>query len=114
VLVLVTRARVAWVSTLRTKILPATFLVIVATVTRYGLTASPVARLLGVTRPARSRPLLVGDAPWAVDLGRVLQSAGLDVLMWAGPQTSARPSAGPGWSLPRRAARPGHRPRRRA
>jgi NhaP-type Na+/H+ or K+/H+ antiporter len=68
------------------KILPATFLVIVATVTIYGLTASPVARLLGVTRPARSRPLLVGDVPWAVDLGRALKSAGLDVLMWAGPQ----------------------------
>jgi NhaP-type Na+/H+ or K+/H+ antiporter len=67
------------------KILPATFLVIVATVTIYGLTASPVARLLGVTRPARSRPLLVGDVPWAVDLGRALKSAGLDVLMWAGP-----------------------------
>jgi len=36
------------------KILPVTFLVIVATVTLYGLTASPVARLLGVTRPART------------------------------------------------------------
>jgi NhaP-type Na+/H+ or K+/H+ antiporter len=40
------------------KILPATFLVIVATVTLYGLTAAPVARLLGVTREARSEPLL--------------------------------------------------------
>jgi NhaP-type Na+/H+ or K+/H+ antiporter len=68
------------------KILPATFLTIVATVTLYGLTASPVARRLGVTRPARSRPLLVGDVPWTVDLGRALKSAGLDVLMWAGPQ----------------------------
>jgi NhaP-type Na+/H+ or K+/H+ antiporter len=68
------------------KILPATFLVIVATVTIYGLTASPVARLLGVTRPARTRPLLVGGVPWAVDLGRALKSAGLDVLMWAGLQ----------------------------
>jgi NhaP-type Na+/H+ or K+/H+ antiporter len=65
-------------------ILPATFLVIVATVTIYGLTASPVARRLGVTRPARTRPLLVGGFPWAVDLGRALRSAGLDVLMWAG------------------------------
>jgi NhaP-type Na+/H+ or K+/H+ antiporter len=40
------------------KILPATFLVIVATVTLYGLTAAPVARLLGVTREARTEPLL--------------------------------------------------------
>jgi NhaP-type Na+/H+ or K+/H+ antiporter len=45
------------------KILPATFLVIVATVTIYGVTAPPVARLLGVTRPARTRPLLVGGFP---------------------------------------------------
>jgi NhaP-type Na+/H+ or K+/H+ antiporter len=35
------------------KILPVTFLVIVITVALYGLTAVPVARRLGVTRPAR-------------------------------------------------------------
>jgi NhaP-type Na+/H+ or K+/H+ antiporter len=66
------------------KILPATFVVIVATVTLYGLTAMPAARRLGVSRPARTRPLLVGGAAWVVDLGRALQSAGLDVVMWAG------------------------------
>ncbi|MEU1491802.1 cation:proton antiporter [Streptomyces sp. NPDC005776] len=68
------------------RILPATFVVIVATVMLYGLTAYPVARRLGVLRPARSRPLLVGGAPWAVDLARALDSAGLDVLMWAGAE----------------------------
>jgi NhaP-type Na+/H+ or K+/H+ antiporter len=67
-------------------ILPVTFLGIVVTVTLYGLTAAPAARLLGVTRPARTRPLLVGGLPWVVDLGRALRSAGLDVLMWAGLQ----------------------------
>ncbi|MFE2916543.1 cation:proton antiporter [Kitasatospora indigofera] len=66
------------------RILPATFLVIVATVTLYGLTAAPVARRLGVVRPARSRPLLVGGDPWVLELGRVLDSAGLDTLVWAG------------------------------
>ncbi len=66
------------------KILPVTFLVIVSTVTIYGLTAVPVARRLRVTRAARSRPLLVGGHPWVVDLGRALRSSGLDVLMWAG------------------------------
>ncbi|PYC77707.1 sodium:proton exchanger [Streptomyces tateyamensis] len=66
------------------KILPATFLVIVATVTLYGLTATPVARWLGVVRPARSRPLLVGGDPWVVQLALLLRSAGIDVLMWAG------------------------------
>lgn len=68
------------------KILPATFVVIVATVTLYGLTASPVARRLGVVRPARSRPLLVGGDPWVVDLGVTLRSTGLEVLMWAGEE----------------------------
>jgi NhaP-type Na+/H+ or K+/H+ antiporter len=66
------------------KILPVTFLVIVATVTLYGLTAVPVARRLGVTRPDRTRPLLVGGESWVIDLACGLRTAGLDVLMWAG------------------------------
>jgi hypothetical protein len=65
------------------KILPVTFLVIVATVALYGLTAVPVARRLGVTRTARSRPLLVGGNPWVIDLARALRSAGLEVVMWS-------------------------------
>lgn len=66
------------------KILPATFLVIAATVTLYGLTAAPVARLLAVVRLERTRPLLIGGDAWVVELARALRSAGLDVLMWAG------------------------------
>jgi NhaP-type Na+/H+ or K+/H+ antiporter len=65
------------------KILPVTFLVIVATVAIYGLTAVPVARRLGVTRPARSRPLLIGGDLWVIDLARALRTVGLEVLMWA-------------------------------
>jgi NhaP-type Na+/H+ or K+/H+ antiporter len=65
-------------------ILPVTFMVIVGTVTLYGLTATPVARLLRVTRPARTRPLLVGGHGWVVDLATALNRAGLDVLLWAG------------------------------
>ena len=57
---------------------------IVATVAVYGLTAVPVARRLGVARPSRTRPLLVGGQAWVVELARALASAGLDVLMWAG------------------------------
>ena len=65
------------------KILPVTFLVIVVTVTLYGLTAAPVARRLHVGRPDRTRPLLVGGNAWVIDLGLALRSAGLEVLMWA-------------------------------
>jgi hypothetical protein len=65
-------------------ILPATFLTVVLTVTLYGLTAAPIAKALGVLRPSGARPLLVGGDPWAIDIGRALQDAGLDVLMWAG------------------------------
>jgi NhaP-type Na+/H+ or K+/H+ antiporter len=68
------------------KILPATFLVIVGTVTLYGLTAAPVAQRLGVIRTARSRPLLVGGDAFVVDLARALRSAGLEVLLWAGQE----------------------------
>ena len=66
------------------KILPVTFVVIVATVTLYGLTAALAARRLGVSRPSRTRPLLVGGAPWVIELGQALKSAGLEVVMWAG------------------------------
>ncbi|MET7299665.1 cation:proton antiporter [Embleya sp. NPDC005575] len=66
------------------KILPITFLVIVGTVLVYALTARPVAARLGVVRPARARPLLVGGDPWVIDLARSLRAAGLDVLMLAG------------------------------
>jgi NhaP-type Na+/H+ or K+/H+ antiporter len=71
------------------KILPVTFLVIVLTVSIYGLSAVDVAHRLGVTRSTRSRPLLVGGDPWAIDLARALRSAGLDVLMW-GPSDGQR------------------------
>jgi NhaP-type Na+/H+ or K+/H+ antiporter len=65
------------------KILPVAFLVIVATVAIYGLTAVPVARLLHVTRSARDRPLLVGSHPWVIELARAFRTAGLDALVWA-------------------------------
>jgi hypothetical protein len=71
-------------------ILPVTFLVIVGTVTLYGLTAVPVARRLGVARPARSRPLVVGGTGWVVALARALQAHGVSVLMWAGARKERR------------------------
>ncbi|WP_042415464.1 cation:proton antiporter [Streptacidiphilus anmyonensis] len=81
------------------KILPATFVVIVATVTLYGLTALPVARRLRVVRPARSRPLLVGGAPWVVELARVLREAGVEVLLWAARSGERERAAAAGLEL---------------
>ncbi|MDX2920494.1 cation:proton antiporter [Streptomyces sp. NE06-03C] len=72
------------------EILPVTFLVIVGTVLLYALTAAPVARMLGIVKPAGTRILLVGGEPWVVDLGRSLKSAGLDLLMWAGLEQERR------------------------
>lgn len=66
------------------RILPVTLLAIMLTIIFYGLAAAPAARWLGVLRSPRSRPLLVGGDAWVIDLGRTLQTAGLDVLMWAG------------------------------
>jgi NhaP-type Na+/H+ or K+/H+ antiporter len=80
-------------------ILPATFLVIVGTVTLYGLTAAFVARRLGVTRPAASLPLIVGGSAWAVDLALAFRAQGLEVLMWAGANTERRRIRGAGLPL---------------
>ena len=66
------------------RILPVTLLAIMMTIIIYGLGAAPAARWLGVLRSPRSRPLLVGGDAWVIDLGRTFQTAGLDVLMWAG------------------------------
>lgn len=96
------------------KILPTTFVVIVATVTLYGLTASAVAGRLGVVRPSRSRPLLVGGEPWVVDLGRALRAAGLQVLMWAAWSSSVSASDRRDSNWPRGAAGCRHRGGRRA
>ncbi len=63
---------------------------IVGTVTLYGLTAAPVARWLGVTRPAASLPLIVGGSKWVVDLARARRAQGLEVLMWAGAHDQRR------------------------
>jgi NhaP-type Na+/H+ or K+/H+ antiporter len=80
-------------------ILPATFLVIVGTVTLYGLTAVPVATRLGVTRPAASLPLIVGGSEWVVDLARALRSQGVEVLMWAGGHRQRQQIQGAGLPL---------------
>jgi NhaP-type Na+/H+ or K+/H+ antiporter len=83
------------------KILPVTFVVIVATVCLYGLTAVPVAQRLGVVRSTESRPLLVGDDPWVADLAEALRDGGLNVMVWAGQEEQRRRIAERGLELAR-------------
>lgn len=61
-------------------ILPVVFGVILGTGIVYGLGAAPLARRLGVARPAPTGVGIVGDAPWLTDLARVLQECGVPVL----------------------------------
>ena len=81
------------------KILPATFLVIVSTVTLYGLTALPVARLLRVIRhgplaPAAGRRRPVGGGSWEGRCG----PSGWRCWCGQGAKSSATASARRAWS----------------
>jgi NhaP-type Na+/H+ or K+/H+ antiporter len=75
------------------KILPVVFVAIFGTVVIYGLTAAPVARLLGVAGLGRTLVLIVSGHPWARAIAGALQASGVAVRMWVGPpdhQTAAR------------------------
>jgi hypothetical protein len=65
-------------------ILPIVFVAIFATVVIYGLTAAPVARLLGVAEATGRVVLVVGGTPWARAIAASLKSAGLGVRLWSG------------------------------
>lgn len=63
------------------ELVPVTFLVIVGTVTLYGLTAGPLARRLSLSKPNPQGVLLLGANPLARALGRALHREGLPVLL---------------------------------
>jgi NhaP-type Na+/H+ or K+/H+ antiporter len=65
-------------------VLPIVFVAIFATVVIYGLTAAPVARLLGVAEATGRVVLVVGGRPWARAVAASLKSAGLGVRLWSG------------------------------
>lgn len=66
-------------------VLPIVFVAIFGTVVLYGLTASWVARRLGVAGKGGGRVLVVSGHPWARDLAAALKASGLAVRMWVGP-----------------------------
>jgi NhaP-type Na+/H+ or K+/H+ antiporter len=63
------------------QLVPYTFIVIIATVTIYGLTAKPVARLLGVAKPEPHGVIFLGAHDWSKMLALKLQELGFKVLI---------------------------------
>jgi NhaP-type Na+/H+ or K+/H+ antiporter len=75
------------------KVLPLVFVAIFGTVVVYGLTATAVARLLGVAGAGRTVVLIVSGHSWAREIAAALKRAGVAVRLWVGPvedQTAAR------------------------
>lgn len=62
-------------------LVPITFMVIMFTVTIYGLTASPLARWLQVARPNPQGVLIVGAHSWSRTIAAALQAEGYLVLV---------------------------------
>jgi NhaP-type Na+/H+ or K+/H+ antiporter len=62
-------------------IVPLTFLVIVATVALYGLTAAPLARRLGLAIANPQGVLFAGAASWIRSIAQALQDEGFQVLL---------------------------------
>jgi NhaP-type Na+/H+ or K+/H+ antiporter len=78
------------------RILPIAFVAIFGTVVLYGLTAAPVARLLGVAERGGTLVLVVGGNPAARAVAEALKRAGVGVRLWAGraDQQAAARAAG--------------------
>jgi NhaP-type Na+/H+ or K+/H+ antiporter len=66
------------------RLLPIVFVVIFSTVVLYGLTAAPMARLLGVAGEAGTLLLVVGGSPAARAIAEALARAGVRVRLWVG------------------------------
>ncbi len=60
---------------------PITFIIIVGTVTIYGLTAFPLAKRLGLAEPSPQGILFVGAHEWARQIAKAVQKAGFHVAM---------------------------------
>ncbi len=63
------------------RLVPLVFLVIVGTVSVYGLTAGPLARRLGLAEKDPQGVLILGIHPFSLELGKVLRSLDFTVLM---------------------------------
>jgi len=63
------------------KLVPLIFLVILGTITVYGLSAAPLARKLGIASPNPQGCLIIGAHAAGVTIGKILQQQGYPVLL---------------------------------
>jgi len=63
------------------KLVPVTFIVIVVTVTVYGLTSSPLARVLKVAQSKPQGVLFVGAHQWSRSIAKILQENKINVIL---------------------------------
>lgn len=63
------------------RLIPMTFIVIIGTVTLYGLSAVPLARLLKLSEPNPQGVLIVGAHRWARRLGKLIKEIGFRTLL---------------------------------
>lgn len=62
-------------------LVPLAFIVIAGTVAVYGLTATPVARWLGIAQPHPQGVLIIGAHTWARNIASALQAEGIKVMV---------------------------------
>ena len=63
------------------KLVPLTFLVIIVTITIYGLSAMPLAKWLGIANPNPQGCLILGANNFGRSIGKILQSKGFKILL---------------------------------
>jgi NhaP-type Na+/H+ or K+/H+ antiporter len=83
------------------KLIPITFIVIVATALIYGLTGGPVARALGVASTGPGGVLLIGATKVGRAIGGALQHEGITVVLWTNDDEHARAAEADGLTVHR-------------
>ena len=68
------------------KLIPITFVVIVATALLYGLSGAPVAKALGVSRTGPGGVLIIGASRGARAIARALKDRGVTAVIWTSDQ----------------------------
>jgi NhaP-type Na+/H+ or K+/H+ antiporter len=63
------------------RLIPMTFIVIITTVTLYGLSAVPLARFLKISEPNPQGLLIIGAHNWSIQLAKILKTNGIKILL---------------------------------